>query len=184
MKTLSPNRPLPLNSFFFRPKKVSIIKTKSATIVFSLLLLSLSLLLLFLLSFSFVGVILELIGLKKPAFWQLFTQMTADFVRLVLKKSARYIYIYISNKMRYFSYPILPYVQVVIWCLKDWYLMAWARKTTDISRRHPTGFQAKWHLSNERRNSILLTRHYQDLDSASDWLKIYFIQSDALPRSW
>ena len=74
--------------------------------------------------------------------------------------------------MRYFSYPILPCVQVVICCLKDRYLMAWARKTTDISRRHPTGFQAKWHLSNERRNSILLTRHYQDLDSASDWLKI------------
>ena len=29
--------------------------------------------------------------------------------------------------------------------------MAWARKTADISRRHPTGFHAKWHPSNERR---------------------------------
>ena len=42
-------------------------------------------------------------------------------------------------------------MQVVICCLKYWYLMAWARKTADISRRHPTGFHAKWHPSNERR---------------------------------
>ena len=33
-----------------------------------------------------------------------------------------------------------------------------------------TGFPAKWRLRNERRNSILMTRHYPDLDSASDWL--------------
>ena len=33
-----------------------------------------------------------------------------------------------------------------------------------------TGFPAKWHLRNERRNSILMTRHYLDLGSASDWL--------------
>ena len=32
-----------------------------------------------------------------------------------------------------------------------------------------TGFRAKWHLRNERRNSILMTRHYPDLGSASDW---------------
>ena len=31
------------------------------------------------------------------------------------------------------------------------------------------GFPAKWRLRNERRNSILMTRHYSDLDSASDW---------------
>ena len=30
---------------------------------------------------------------------------------------------------------------------------------------------AKRRLSNERRNSILMTRHYPDLGSASDWLK-------------
>ena len=52
------------NSFF----KVAIIKTKSATIVFSLLLLSFSLLLLFLLSFYFVSVIFELIRPQKTAF--------------------------------------------------------------------------------------------------------------------
>ena len=34
-----------------------------------------------------------------------------------------------------------------------------------------TGFPAKWHLRNERRNSILMARHYPDLGRASDWLK-------------
>ena len=33
-----------------------------------------------------------------------------------------------------------------------------------------TGFPAKRRLRNERRNSILMTRNYPDLDSASDWL--------------
>ena len=33
-----------------------------------------------------------------------------------------------------------------------------------------TGFPAKWRLINERWNSILMTRHYPDLGSASDWL--------------
>ena len=36
--------------------------------------------------------ILELLGLKERAFWRFFTQMTANFVRLVLKKSARYTF--------------------------------------------------------------------------------------------
>ena len=69
--------------------KVAIIKTKSATIAFFRLLLSFSSLFLFLFSFSFVTMILELLGLKKHAFWRFFTQMTANFVRLVFKKSAR-----------------------------------------------------------------------------------------------
>ena len=34
-----------------------------------------------------------------------------------------------------------------------------------------TGFPTKWRLRNERRNSILMTRHYPDLGSAFDWLK-------------
>ena len=34
-----------------------------------------------------------------------------------------------------------------------------------------SGFPAKQRLRNERRNSILMTRHFPDLDSASDWLK-------------
>ena len=33
-----------------------------------------------------------------------------------------------------------------------------------------TGFQAKWRLRNEHRNSTLMTRHYPDLGSPSDWL--------------
>ena len=33
-----------------------------------------------------------------------------------------------------------------------------------------TGFPAKWHLRNDGTNPILMTRHYPDLGSASDWL--------------
>ena len=46
----------------------------------------------------------------------------------------------------------------------------------DSLRKQPTfgeaatGFPTKWRLRNERRNSILMTRHYPDLGSASDWL--------------
>ena len=32
-----------------------------------------------------------------------------------------------------------------------------------------TGFPAKWRLRNDRRNSILMGRHYPDLGGASDW---------------
>ena len=35
-----------------------------------------------------------------------------------------------------------------------------------------TGLPAKWWLTNERRNSILMTCHHPDLGSPSDWLKI------------
>ena len=38
-----------------------------------------------------------------------------------------------------------------------------------IFREAATGFPAKWRLRNEPRNSILMTRHYPDLSSASDW---------------
>ena len=60
-------------------------------------------------------------------------------------------------------------------------------------RKQPTfgdaiiGFPAKWRLRSERRNSILMTRHYSDLDSASDWwikFSTRHDQSEALPRSW
>ena len=43
-----------------------------------------------------------------------------------------------------------------------------------------TGFFAKWHPKNERRNSILTTCHYSDLASASGWLKKIFNQSEAI----
>ena len=45
----------------------------------------------------------------------------------------------------------------------------------DSLRKQPTfgdattGFPAKRRLRNSRRNSILMTRHYPDLGSASDW---------------
>ena len=42
-------------------------------------------------------------------------------------------------------------------------------KTADISDAI-SGFPAKWHLGNERRNSILMTCCYLDLGSALDWL--------------
>ena len=64
--------------FSAKISKVAIIKTKSATIAFfsspPFLLLPLP----FLLSFSFVTVILEILGVKKPAIWNRFTQMTAN----------------------------------------------------------------------------------------------------------
>ena len=44
------------------------------------------------------------------------------------------------------------------------------RKQTTF-RDATTGFPVKWRLRKEHRNSILMTRHYQDLGSASDWLK-------------
>ena len=53
-------------------------KLRVQPLLFFLLLISFSSIFLFLLSFSF--------GLKKPVFWRLFPQMTANVVRLVLKK--------------------------------------------------------------------------------------------------
>ena len=47
-------------------------------------------------------------------------------------------------------------------------------------------FPTKLRLRNERWNSILMTRHYPDLGSASDWScarEICFKQSEALPRT-
>ena len=48
-------------------------------------------------------------------------------------------------------------------------------------RHATTGFPAKWRLRNERKNSILMTRYYPDLGRATDWLKIFFSQSEVLP---
>ena len=50
----------------------------------------------------------------------------------------------------------------------------WSEKTADFSRRHKR-FPAKWRLSNDCRNSILMTCHSPDLG--------FFNQSKALPRS-
>ena len=87
--TLSPNGPFPSNSF----SKVAIIKTKNATFAFFLSSFRSPRSSLF--SFTFPS----LLGFwsfsaaswshRKPAFWHLFTQMTANFVRLIFTKSAR-----------------------------------------------------------------------------------------------
>ena len=66
--------------------QVANMKAKNATIAFFLHSLSSSSLFLFFLSFSFAGVIFQLIGSKKPVFWPFFTE---SFVRFVFKKSVR-----------------------------------------------------------------------------------------------
>ena len=90
--TLSLNGTFVSNSFLRRKTiyKVAIIKTKSATIAFFLF----SLLFLFLLSFFFVTVILELLGLKRLAFWRLFTPMTAIFFLSWFKKKKKQLNVY------------------------------------------------------------------------------------------
>ena len=47
--------------------------------------------------------------------------------------------------------------------------IAWEKVKQPTFGDATTGFPAKWRLRNERRNSILMTRHYPDLGSASDW---------------
>ena len=52
-------------------------------------------------------------------------------------------------------------------------------------RNANTGFPVKWRLRNERRNRILMTRHYPGLVNGSDWsfcVGNFFNQSEALPR--
>ena len=60
-------------------------------------------------------------------------------------------------------------------------------ETDYILRRHRNVvWEPKWRLRNERRNFILMTCHYPDVDleSASDWLKqISRNQSEVTPRS-
>ena len=53
------------------------------------------------------------------------------------------------------------------WHLKGQYSL----KKQPTFRDAITGLPANWRLRNERRNSKLMTRHYPDLGSASDWLK-------------
>ena len=92
------NGPFAPNSFFWSKtiaKVRSYYKNKECNhCVFLFSSFLFSSLFLFLLSFSFFTVILELLRLKKPAFWHLFTQITANFVRLVFKKFALNIHTY------------------------------------------------------------------------------------------
>ena len=72
----------------------------------------------------------------------------------------------------------LPFIGIchlpVKWCTN---LLVLGISSTFSLRNQPTfrnatsAFPAKWRLRNECRNSILMTCHYPDLGSASDWLK-------------
>ena len=82
---LSPNGPFPTDSFlrFIFLAKAAVIKTKSATTVFSFFFFFSfvsphSFFFSFL--FSFASVILELVEPKKPVFWRLFTEMTGNSI--------------------------------------------------------------------------------------------------------
>ena len=78
--------------------------------------------------------------------------------------------------------------------LYNYFKIATKRKTghiLNILRKQPwfhdptTGFPTKWRLRKDCNNSILMTCHYPDLGSASDWLRQIsrHNQSEALPRS-
>ena len=51
-------------------------------------------------------------------------------------------------------------------CGRFVFYLGWKQPTL---RNAAIGFPAKWRLRKDRRNSILMTRHYPELGSASDW---------------
>ena len=67
-----------------------------------------------------------------------------------------------------------------------WYILSKNKRPliANINLRVTTGFPEKWNLRNKRSNSIPMMHHYPYPDSAPDWLKICFIQSEPQPRSW
>ena len=81
--------------------------------------------------------------------------------------------------------PIRIYWKSHSWqeCIDCWEILNWSGKSPESDfficslRKQPTKREvatralAKLHLSNESRNSILMTCHYPDLGSASDWVK-------------
>ena len=80
----------------------------------------------------------------------------------------------VSGKPNYWSWFQSPWLRIlhaeISQTLVSWlpYMVTW--ENSGRLATLPLFFPAKWHLRNERRNSILMTRHYPDLDSASDWL--------------
>ena len=77
-------------------------------------------------------------------------------------------------------YPNWP-AETLYWFIQSQCVcIAWE---TDHTSGHHHWFPLKWCLRNNHRNSILMTCHYPDLSSASDWMKQFFNQSEALPRS-
>ena len=63
-------------------------------------------------------------------------------------------------------------LQDIFTIIDDFVHLLLTSKSTSL-RKEPTFREAleKRRLSNEHRNSILMTRHYPDLGSSSDWLK-------------
>ena len=77
-------------------------------------------------------------------------------------------------------YPNWP-AETLYWFIQsECVCIAWE---TDHTSWHHHWFPLKWCLRNNHRNSILMTCHYPDLDSASDSMKQFFNQSEALPGS-
>ena len=78
--------------------------------------------------------------------------------------------------------------------LGEWHTqIARVIRNTRSLRKQPTfrdattGFFAKWRLRNERRNSILMTRHYPDLVNASYWLNQISLATRpirSIPQIW
>ena len=64
------------------------------------------------------------------------------------------------------------------------YWISW-ENSRDFTTPPLVSFPAKWRLRKDCNNSILMTCHYPDLGSASDWLRQIsrHNQSEALPRS-
>ena len=69
--------------------------------------------------------------------------------------------------------PILFVHYVALFCEE----FEWPEKTAEF-RDATTFFPTKLLLRNERRISILMTRHYPDASSTADWLKQIFSQAD------
>ena len=74
---------------------------------------------------------------------------------------------------RFRTLPILFVHYVVLFCEE----FEWPEKTAE-SGDATTFFPTKLLLRNERRISILMTRHYPDVISAADWLQQIFSQTD------
>ena len=50
-----------------------------------------------------------------------------------------------------------------------WFKLMYSLRKQPTLRDTTTSFPAKWRLRNERRNSIVMTRHYPYLGNAADW---------------
>ena len=95
------------------------------------------------------------------------------------------------------SYVVNGHLKPVIWAWPGLrFLHTWGNfvvvNIISLWRKQPTfgdatsTFSMKWRVRNERINSVLMTCHYRDLGSVSDWLEqipAQHNQSETLPRS-